>query len=343
MNRFLLLCIGCALLTYSLAHLYRLIAIALQIVDTPNHRSAHQGLVPTGAGVSFVLVFLVGFFFVSKYEVLTGSNVALYSVLPALMVVAIIGFIDDYHPLSWKFRFTVHALCCAYIVWVTGVPGLNILGVEVDLGFGGMAMAVLGLIWLLNLYNFMDGIDGIATGEALCVLTFATAITLYFELGGVAHPVILLLACCAGFLIINWPRARAFMGDGGSGFLGLFFGVLAVTETMLPIWSWLILLGWFMTDTTLTITLRLFRGQKIHEAHSEHAYQHLNRAFGTTSTLLLVFVSNTVWLLPLSALAAISEDWGFGLVILAYMPLIIAQYYCGAGQPTPKLILGKQN
>ena len=98
-----------------------------------------------------------------------------------------------------------------------------------------------------------------------------------------------------------------------------------------------------MTDTTLTITLRLFRGQKIHEAHSEHAYQHLNRAFGTTSTLLLVFVSNTVWLLPLSALAAISEDWGFGLVILAYMPLIIAQYYCGAGQPTPKLILGKQN
>jgi Fuc2NAc and GlcNAc transferase len=342
MNRFLLLCIGCALLTYSLAHLYRLIAIALQIVDTPNHRSAHQGLVPTGTGVSFVLVFLVGLFFVWKYEVLTGSNVTSYRVLPGLMVVALVGFIDDYHPLSWKFRFTVHALCCAYIVWVTGVPGLNILGVEVDLGFAGMGIAVLALIWLLNLYNFMDGIDGIATGEALCVLTFATGITLYFELGNLAHPVILLLACCVGFLIINWPQARAFMGDGGSGFLGLFFGVLAVTETMLPIWSWLILLGWFATDTSLTITLRLFRKQRIHQAHSEHAYQHLNRAVGTVKTLLLVFVINTAWLLPLAALAAISKDWGFGLVILAYLPLIIAQYYCGAGQATPKLMLGKQ-
>ncbi len=341
MNRFLLLCIGCGLLTYSLAHLYRLIAIALQIVDTPDHRSAHQGLMPTGAGVSFVLVFLMGFFLVSNQEVLTGSSIVLYRLIPALMVVAIVGFIDDYHPLSWKFRFTVHALCCSYIVWVTGVPVSNFFGVEVDLGFAGMAVAVLGLIWLLNLYNFMDGIDGIATGEALCVLTFATAITLYFELGNVAHPVILLLACCVGFLIINWPQARAFMGDGGSGFLGLFFGVLAVTETMLPMWSWLILLGWFVTDASLTITLRLFRRQRIHEAHSEHAYQHLNRAVGTSKALLIVGLCNAVYLLPLAALAAIIKDWGFGLVILVYLPLIIAQYYCGAGQTTPKLTLGK--
>lgn len=342
MDQFFFLCIGCALLTYSLAHLYRLIANALQIVDTPNHRSAHQGLVPTGAGVSFVLVFWAAFFLVSDQEVLTGSSIVVYRLIPALVVVATIGFIDDYHALSWKFRFTVHVLCCCYIVWVTGLPGLNFLGVHVDLGFVGMAIAVLGLIWLLNLYNFMDGIDGIATGEALCVLTYATMITLYFEPGSVAYPVILLLACCAGFLVINWPQARAFMGDGGSGFLGLTFGVFVVTETMLPIWSWLILLGWFVTDASLTITLRLFRKQKIHQAHSEHAYQHLNRATGTVKTLLLVFAINTVWLMPLAALAAFFKDWGFGLLILAYLPLIIVQYCCGAGQTTPKLTLRKQ-
>ena len=133
------------------------------------------------------------------------------------------------------------------------------------------------------------------------------------------------------------------MGDGGSGFLGLAFGVFVLTETMLPIWSWLILLGWFVTDASLTIVLRLVRRQRIHEAHSEHAYQHLNRAVGTSKTLLIVGLCNAVYLLPLAAQAAISKDWGFGLVLLAYVPLVIFQYYCGAGQRTPKLMLGKRN
>ena len=337
------LCVGCAALTYSLAHLYRLVTTAFQIVDTPNHRSAHEGLIPTGAGISFVLVFLVGLYLNSEYEVLAGPNQVFLQVVPALLVVAIAGFLDDYRPLPWKIRFVIHAICCTYIVWVAGVPLVNTLGVELNLGFVGNILAVLGLIWFLNLYNFMDGIDGIAAGEAVFTLFVAAAIAIYFDLGEVTHPVVLLFACSFGFLIINWPKARVFMGDCGSGFLGLTFGVFVVTETMLPIWSWLILLGWFVTDALLTITLRLFRKQRIHEAHSEHAYQHLNRAVGTVKTLLLVFVINTVWLLPLAALAAISKDWGFGLVILAYMPLIITEYYCGAGQTTPKLILGKQN
>jgi len=313
------------------------------MVDTPNRRSAHKGLVPTGAGVSFVLVSMVGLYVVSQYEPLMGSSEVFLHSMPALFGVAVVGFFDDYRPLSWKTRFLVHAICCAYIVWVAGVPIVNALGVEVNLGFAGNILAVLSLIWLLNLYNFMDGIDGIATGEAVCVLFFAVAIALYFDLGSATQPAILLLSCLIGFLVINWPSARVFMGDGGSGFLGLVFGVFVLTETMLSIWSWLILLGWFVTDASLTIVLRLVRRQRIHEAHSEHAYQHLNRAVGTSKTLLIVGLCNAVYLLPLAAQAAISKDWGFGLVLLAYVPLVIFQYYCGAGQRTPKLMLGKRN
>jgi Fuc2NAc and GlcNAc transferase len=132
------------------------------------------------------------------------------------------------------------------------------------------------------------------------------------------------------------------MGDGGSGFLGLTFGVFVVSETMLPIWSWLILLGWFVTDASLTVLVRLLRRERIHEAHSEHAYQHLNRAVGTRKTLVIVGLCNVLYLLPLAAQAAISKDLGFVLVLLAYAPLIIVQYYCGAGQQTPKVMLGKQ-
>jgi Fuc2NAc and GlcNAc transferase len=122
----------------------------------------------------------------------------------------------------------------------------------------------------------------------------------------------------------------------------LTFGVFVLTETILPIWSWLILLGWFVTDASITILLRLVRGEKIYEAHSEHAYQHLNRSVGTSKTLLIVGLCNTLYLLPLAAQAAISKDSGFGLLLLAYIPLVVVQYYCGAGQRTPKLMLGKQ-
>ena len=151
MNRLLLLSVAFGVLTYSLAHIYRLLATAFRVVDTPNHRSAHKGLVPTGAGVSFVLVFLVGLYVVSQYEPLIESSEAFLHSMPALIIVAVVGFFDDYRPLSWKTRFLVHAISCGYIVWVAGVPIVNALGVEVNLGFAGNILAVLSLVWLLSL------------------------------------------------------------------------------------------------------------------------------------------------------------------------------------------------
>ncbi len=308
-----------------------------RFLDAPNERSSHSHPTPHGGGAAVLLAFIAGPLLAAQcYNSWDESFVVL---AVAALLLMIVGVIDDLRGLSVRVRMALYSLVC---LWVADTLLQSIF---IDSGASRLVLGLLValvMLWSLNLYNFMDGIDGIATGEALCVLTYATMITLYFALGSVAYPVILLLACCAGFLVINWPQARAFMGDGGSGFLGLTFGVFVVTETMLPIWSWLILLGWFVTDASLTITLRLFRKQKIEQAYSEHAYQHLNRAAGTVKTLLLVFAINTVWLLPLAALAAIFKDWGFGLLILAYLPLIIVQYCCGAGQTTRKLTLRKQ-
>jgi Fuc2NAc and GlcNAc transferase len=339
--KLLLLIVGCTVLTYSLAHLYRIIALAFHIVDVPNHRSAHKDHTPTGAGISFVLVFFVGFFLVFETQPTSEQMQIMYKVLPALVLISVIGFVDDYRPLPWALRAIVQVLACTFVIWITGIPILNILGYQVDLGWIGLSLGVVGLVWLLNLYNFMDGIDGIAGGEAVCVLLFGTAIAWYLGSANISESALVLLLCCSGFLIINWPKARAFMGDGGSGFLGLFFGVLVITETMLSLWSWLILLGWFTTDASLTILLRLQRGEKIHEAHNQHAYQNLNRKLGTTRTLLVVFACNTLWLLPLSSLATIAQDWASLLLILAYLPLLVIQYYCGAGTTTPRIVLRK--
>ena len=329
---------GCLVLTYLLAHAYRAVALRLLILDKPNHRSAHQAQTPTGAGLSFILVFLAAFMLPELSA--ASSTDTILQIVPALMMVAVVGLLDDYRPLPWPLRAAVHLLCCVYVIWITEIsPAINLLGHEwLIIGWLGSVLGVVGLLWLLNLYNFMDGIDGIATLEALSVMVFAFAITLYLGLGDIPQPLIVLAAACSGFLVINWPQARVFMGDIGSGFLGLVFGVFIVTQTMLPLWSWLILLGWFITDATVTITVRLFRGETISEAHSQHLYQHLNRAVGTQRTLFGLVLINTFWLFPLAFAASIFQELGAVLLGLAYLPIIIFQYYCGAGQPTSKFM-----
>ncbi len=327
---------GCLVLTYLLAHAYRAVALRLLILDKPNHRSAHQAQTPTGAGLSFILVFLAAF--TLPEHTAASSTDTILQILPALMAVAVVGFLDDYRPLPWPLRAAVHLLCCVYVIWITGYPHINLLGQVVDLGWLGAVLGVIGLLWLLNLYNFMDGIDGIATLEAVSVLALAIVISLYLGQYNIPRPVAVLLVACSGFLVINWPKAHVFMGDIGSGFLGLVFGVFIVTQTMLPLWSWLILLGWFITDATVTITVRLFRGETISEAHSQHLYQHLNRAVGTQRTLFGLVLINTFWLFPLAFASSIFQELGVVLLGLAYLPIIIFQYYCGAGQPTSKFM-----
>ena len=328
MDQFFFLCIGCALLTYSLAHLYRLIANALQIVDTPNHRSAHQGLVPTGAGVSFVLVFWAAFFLVSDQEVLTDSSIVVYRLIPALVVVATIGFIDDYHALSWKFRFTVHVLCCCYIVWVTGLPGLNFLGVHVDLGFVGMAIAVLGLIWLLNLYNFMDGIDGIASLQAIFVcLAGALLGSLWGADWALVQMCLVLGAACLGFLVFNWPQASLFLGDAGSVPLGFLLAAMSLAFASSGgiewLTCWLILLGVFIVDASTTLCWRILKGQPFLQAHNLHGYQRLSRHWKShTRVLVLLMAINLFWLLPLAYLAMLSPEYSVIWLICAYFPLV---------------------
>jgi Fuc2NAc and GlcNAc transferase len=136
---------------------------------------------------------------------------------------------------------------------------------------------------MLNLYNFMDGIDGIASVEAICACLGASVLYWLSGLDALIWGPLLLAASVAGFLYWNFPPARIFMGDAGSGFLGIVLGGLSlqaawVSEPML--WAWLILLGVFIVDATFTLFRRLLRGEKVYEAHRSHAYQFASRRFG---------------------------------------------------------------
>lgn len=145
----------------------------------------------------------------------------------------------------------------------------------------------------------------------------------------------LLLAAVAGFLCWNFPPARIFMGDAGSGFLGLMLGLLSIQAAWINpdfFWAWLILLGVFVVDATLTLLRRLARRQKLYEAHRSHAYQYASRKYGGhRSVTIAVGVINLLWLLPLAMLVGLGYvDGSFGLLV-AYAPLISLAFHFKAG------------
>ncbi len=160
------------------------------------------------------------------------------------------------------------------------------------------------IVWFLNLYNFMDGIDGIAAIEAVtvCVGGASVALILGHKSGALLY--LLLAAASAGFLVWNFPPAKIFMGDAGSGFLGVVFGVLTcspphkVADACFG--AWLILLGAFIVDATVTLLRRLDRGERVYQAHRSHAYQHAARALTPIEPVTLAIGTiNLLWLLPL--------------------------------------------
>jgi Fuc2NAc and GlcNAc transferase len=255
------------------------------------------------------------------------------------LAVSLVGFVDDLNPLTWVTRVPMYLAGCIWVIYFIGFPTLNIGGVEVDLGIVGLVFGVVSLIWLQNLYNFMDGIDGIAISEAAFVCISVILIGGDGSLGGWNGVAMLLAAVSLGFAVINWPAARIFMGDVGSSFLGLTLGTLALAHQGVSVWVWMILLGWFLTDGCLTISVRLVRGERIYEPHNLHAYQHLARRFGVRKTLYGVLAVNVAWLLPLAFLAHAFPDMAAILLILASIPLVICQFLCGAGQTQPGISL----
>ena len=187
-------------------------------------------------------------------------------------VVAIVGFVDDKWQVAAPIRLIVHISAVSLYVWILGrLPPID-FGVAIwNLGVFGTVLGVLSMVWFLNLYNFMDGIDGIAGVEAISVAAVAAAL-LMFRGTESSVPLLLLLTAAAagGFLIWNWPPARIFMGDAGSGFLGFSLGAIAWVTILsgdLSIWVWLILFGTFFVDATVTLLRRWGRGEPLATAH----------------------------------------------------------------------------
>ncbi|ABI68054.1 MraY family glycosyltransferase [Syntrophomonas wolfei] len=275
MTRVILGLIIVVLASYSLTTLVHFYALKKNILDIPNERSSHSVVTPRGGGLAIAATFIFSLVFIAALGIVT-VNVAVALVGGGVLIAAI-GWIDDKNSVSPGLRLVVHFLAAIWaLYWLGGFTRMDVGFTMVHLGWAGSIIAAVGIVWLINLYNFMDGIDGIAGIEAISVALGAGFLLFWGGSQGLAWVCIILALAVAGFLVWNWPPAQIFMGDVGSGFLGYVFAVLAIVSEKsfsVPLIVWLMLLGVFITDATITLFKRLARGEKLSQPHKTHVYQ----------------------------------------------------------------------
>lgn len=261
----------------------------LHVLDHPNERSLHARAVPRTGGVAV----LVGIAVAGLFYVLTkGMGPAAIGVVAAGVTLAVVSFIDDRRGLSVRARLFGQAGSATLVV-LSGLvaPGPGLPGTAWEWSPALAASAsLLYLVWMTNLYNFMDGMDGFAGGMA--VIGFGTLAVLGALAGNSAFVAVSLaiVAASAGFLVFNFPPARIFMGDSGSATLGLLAGSLSLwgaRDGLFPFWVALVVFSPFIVDATVTLVRRLLRGERVWQAHKTHYYQRLVQSgWGHRKTVL---------------------------------------------------------
>ncbi|MBU0484125.1 MAG: glycosyltransferase family 4 protein [Proteobacteria bacterium] len=310
-----------------LTGILRSYALKSSLLDIPNDRSSHTIPTPRGGGLAIVITFLLAVLFFYFSGRIPDNVFWALSVGGGL--VAAIGLVDDRGHVSARLRLLVHFGAAGLALYcLGGVPGVSVAG---SFWLPGWLLNLAGLIfmvWVLNLFNFMDGIDGIASIEVISVAAGVAGI-IFLSVGKNPEIILLLLlaASCLGFLVWNWPPAKIFMGDAGSGFLGFILAVLAIYTTSLhlvSLWSWLILFGVFLVDATVTLLSRIYRRERWYAAHCSHAYQCAARYFESHKKVTLgVLAINLFWLLPLAWYANLHPEDGFFVMVISFLPLLI--------------------
>lgn len=310
-------------------------AIGRRLYDMPNPRGSHAIATPRGGGIAIALILVAVLPVLALLGTLTWAQAV--GLIGGGMLVAVIGFGDDHGHVEPYLRLLGHFAAAAWMLWwFRGVPPLPVLGTQLDLGWLRLVLAATYLVWLLNLTNFMDGIDGIAGVETITVCLGGALVHLVAMPASPGWlPPVMLASASLGFLRWNWPPAQIFMGDAGSGFVGLMLGAFSLQAAQAApalFWAWLVLLGVFIVDATVTLVRRLARMEKVYEAHRTHAYQHAaQRCAAHRPVTVAVAAINVCWLLPLAVLIARGSLDGLTGVAIAYLPLTVVACWLGAG------------
>lgn len=287
-------------------------------LDQPNQRSLHTAPVPRIGGVALMVGVLAG------WGILQSGFWFLLAVVVALCAMSLW---DDVRGLSVIWRFLAHFLAAWVFVALYMLPGL---------GFIGVVMTMLAIVWMTNLYNFMDGSDGLAGGMALFGFGFyGLAAWLHGDVAfaGLCWSV---AAASLAFLLFNFHPARIFMGDSGSiplGFLAATFGLLGWRAEYWPLWFPALVFSPFILDASVTLAKRLLRGDQVWQAHREHYYQRLvQMGWGHRGTALMEYAlmvavgASATWAISQNGRTQLAFGIGWGLAYLLAIWLVDAKW-----------------
>ena len=323
----LVLFLAATAVSYLLTVLIRGYAVRNAILYTPNDRSSHTNPTPRGGGLAIVATLIASttaLYLLHKLSRETG--LALLGAVP----IAYIGWLDDRRGVAPKARASVHILSALWaLFWIGGMPTLMVAGTVMTIGHvvGGL-LAVVGIVWATNLYNFMDGIDGIAGSEALTISLTGALLLWLAGAYGLSALALATAGAALGFLVWNWSPARIFMGDVGSGALGFWFAVLALAaerSMVVPSTLWGLIAGVFVVDATVTLVRRALRCERVHVAHRSHAYQRMVSADWTHKQVstAVILINMALGLFAFLALRLPAFDYialllGFAILLAIY-------------------------
>lgn len=258
--------------SFLLTNFIKNFAIKKSLVAVVNERSSHKIPTPHGGGIAISVTWFIGLFYL---YFINQIDPTLFYALMFGFIISIVSFFDDIYELSAKLRLIVQS-CVAVmgILTMGGLDSINLGLFTIENQLFTNIFAFFMIIWFINLYNFLDGINGYAGSEAvfLCVAGFII-------FGG--NHFIVLAVCVLGFLFWNYNQAKIFMGDVGSTLLGYNVAIFTLyygNSESSNLWIWIILFGLFWFDATVTLIRRKLNGEKLSQAHKKHAYQRLTQA-----------------------------------------------------------------
>lgn len=263
----------CLALSILITYASRAIAARLRLFDRPNGRSAHLDPTPRIGGIGIIVAFLLSAGLLLGPD-LWGSPELV--VLLSILAIALLGFIEDVRGVSIAKRLAIQILVAASLVFYLrgsgASPMLNAGGIQ---GAMIVVATIVSIVWITNVYNFMDGIDGLAGGQTV-IASLAIAIVAFMRGSDLTGGLMVLMACASiGFLVFNFPPATVFMGDVSSTAIGFAFATLPLlpSSSQTPIPVWLLAIAMFLLDATVTLVRRLLHGENIFQAHRSHFYQ----------------------------------------------------------------------
>jgi Fuc2NAc and GlcNAc transferase len=311
-----------------LTQLVRRYTLRHAVLDIPNERSSHTAPTPRGGGLAIVAAVLGGLLMGWLLDYIPSR--LFVALAGGGSLVAAVGWIDDHRAVHAIQRSLVHVIAAIWaLTWLGGLPKLHVGTALIPLGVSGWVLGTLGIVWFINLYNFMDGIDGLAAGEAVSVGGAGAILAALAATPGIALASGIIAVGALGFLVWNWHPARIFMGDVGSGFLGFCFVVLAIASERTggpQLLLWMLLLGVFVLDATLTLVRRAARGEQWFAAHRLHSYQRAVQAGASHArvsasvllmNLVLFSLAGAALLRPALTMPAIAA--GLAVVAAAYL------------------------